>query len=510
MELIKEKEEYLDVLFSGKERVSVNTDVIVPDSKPDVLKVLEVNARTVITDKGITNGAVYAEGKLFANILYIPDSDTSGICSVKAEMDFKMRKEEAKAGKEMRLFVNTDVLKADFGIINSRKLSVRADIEVYYEAVGKRELETVSGFEGGKGEFVTKSIQLSCIGAADESGFMIRDTIEIPAGKASADEIIKTDACISVTEYKPLGGKVISNGTLDVCVLYLSNDMSIEHTSYEIPFTEVFDVYGLEEGSKCDLDISIDDIAAEITEDNDGEKRLISIECSATARIVSHEDKRLCIIDDCYCPGMDMKAEYEKVTLKDHIDDINAKNSFKEIIPPDQKMPEMMKVYNVIAQAEPTSVKASDGAVTAEGRIKTYILYITDDPKCSVYSLKKDIPFSYTFENRNVREGMICDAKIRADGITFSVNGAGSVEFRCILTADIAVTKNEDIKLIRSIEVHPKEDNNDIVIYFVKDGDTVWDIAKKYAVKKDDITAVNSLENETVQAGQKILIPICR
>ena len=47
-----------------------------------------------------------------------------------------------------------------------------------------------------------------------------------------------------------------------------------------------------------------------------------------------------------------------------------------------------------------------------------------------------------------------------------------------------------------------------VIIYVVKDGDTLWKIAKKYGSTVDDIVRVNGIENpDKINIGEKIYIP---
>ena len=141
MELIKENEEYLEVLHTGTEKISVDGDVIVPDVKPDVLKVLQVDAFAGLTDKGITNGAVYVEGRLNVNILYIPDSEEEGIGCIKASFNFKDRIENPEIMPEMKLKISCDVSRVEFTLLNSRKLSIKSTVSCNYEIVGEKMIE---------------------------------------------------------------------------------------------------------------------------------------------------------------------------------------------------------------------------------------------------------------------------------------------------------------------------------------------------------------------------------
>ena len=49
-----------------------------------------------------------------------------------------------------------------------------------------------------------------------------------------------------------------------------------------------------------------------------------------------------------------------------------------------------------------------------------------------------------------------------------------------------------------------------MVIYFVKPGDTLWKIAKRYRSTVEDIARVNNIENpDRISVGQQLFIPKC-
>ena len=69
----------------------------------------------------------------------------------------------------------------------------------------------------------------------------------------------------------------------------------------------------------------------------------------------------------------------------------------------------------------------------------------------------------------------------------------------------------EDANINIIDEVKMKEDNNNLnpsmIVYIVKEGDTIWDIAKKYKTSVAKIANINELPDENkLDIGQKILI----
>jgi len=507
MELIKEKEQYIQVLAKNNEKISVEGDIIVPDVKPDVLKVLQVDAVSHIKDKGITSGGVYVEGVLNVNILYIPDSDEETTGCIKASFEFRDRFDCADISNNMKLKMHCDVSRIEFTLLNSRKLAIKALVGVCYEILGERELEIPCGFDGESGECLKTSYSLNKIAVDEESEFIVRDSMEIPAGKQSVNEILKTDAKITQRDIKAVSQKLIAKGVLEICVLYRANDGGVDFCVGEFPFTEVFDAYNLEETDNCSLELDIGEIFTETAEDSDGDIRIINFECSVNAGLRGERTTDVKVISDCYFPGMNTQITYKKENICCIAGTISEQKSIKEIIAPDSKLPQLVKIYNVIGETEITKTQTLDGQVAVEGKLRVYILYLTDNKKCAVYTFKKDIPLSYTFSCENARPGMQAEAKVIVDHISYNINSMGEIELRAILGFDIKVCEEKCVELMCDVTAEERTESKDIIIYFVKNNDTIWDIAKKYAVRCSDIITVNSLDDTTLHQGQKLLIP---
>ena len=55
-------------------------------------------------------------------------------------------------------------------------------------------------------------------------------------------------------------------------------------------------------------------------------------------------------------------------------------------------------------------------------------------------------------------------------------------------------------------ECAEQTDTPSAAIYIVQKGDTLWDISKKYRTGEESIALLNTLENNEIHEGQKILI----
>ena len=103
------------------------------------------------------------------------------------------------------------------------------------------------------------------------------------------------------------------------------------------------------------------------------------------------------------------------------------------------------------------------------------------------------------------------EAQLKADirHTSYNLNSAGELELRCILSLSSNIVNRRKIKVINSLEKGDEGGvKNGIVIYFVQNGDTLWDIAKHYSVTCSEITEFNKLEEgKELSVGERLFIP---
>ena len=339
--------------------------------------------------------------------------------------------------------------------------------------------------------------------------FNIRENLEIPNAQSSVNEVLKIDVRISDTDYKTVTGKVVIKGEAGICVLYTNEEMDIEFTEADIPFTEVLDSEDVSEDTMCDIEYSVCGIESKIEEDSDGDRRLIALDIAVEAQLKAEEEIAFDMISDCYIPGERTITEAEEVEIEELAASPSMQNTIREVIDFGDNGPKVSEVYNVITKASVQKVQLQRGKLLCEGKIEAYILYLSESADNPVYSIKKDIPFSYMMECEVPTDGM--EAQLKADirHTSYNLNSAGELELRCILALSSNIVNRRKIKVINSVEKGEEGGiKNGIVIYFVQNGDTLWDIAKRYSVTCGEIKEFNKLEeNRALTAGERLFIP---
>jgi hypothetical protein len=344
-----------------------------------------------------------------------------------------------------------------------------------------------------------------------EREFVVREVMEIPSGKSSICEILKVDSKICDKEIKALTGKAVIKGTANISVLYSGDNSSIEFTEADIPFTEVVDIPDLIEDADCDMDCAICDMFYKISEDNDGDMRIVNVEFAVNAQISAYRTVETEIIEDCYVPGCEMSIERCEERLEEVICCPTAQSTLREIVTIDDGAPQISGIYHIITKASVTDTQAENGRVSVSGRVDAYILYITDGGESPVYSCKREIPFSVMIDSPGSARGMDCAIKAEVEHASYSLNMANEVELRIILRVNAKVIRERRLELVSEMsEAVEKRGESGIIIYFVQNDDSLWDISKRYGVSIDSVMKFNGISaDENIACGRRLIIPTC-
>ena len=509
MELIKERASIGEVVFSGSFETAADADLIVPDIKPDIAKILQVDAAAYISSKNISDGRLTVSGKICFTVIYMPDSETPVPQVMRTSVDFSHRAENPKISENCNAIVNADIGKVDFHVINSRKLSLKAIAVIYSDIISERTVEFASSAEENA-EVCTEQIALNTLLGMHDEEFLIKDSIEIPSGKSSIGELLKVDCKLCDKEIKSLTEKIVLKGTLNVNILYTDTNNCIEYTEAELPFTEVFDFPDLYEDDICNINLRICDFGFDTSPDSDGDMRIINLELVVCAEMKSERKGSFTAIKDCFMPGCKTKLYYSETELTKAATCASAQSTLRDSAAVPSNAPGLKSVYNVPVKAVITKAEVSSGKISVSGKAECYIQYITDDAQTPLYCFRKDIPFEYLLDCPDALPGAEASVDAQICHTSYHLNVAGEVEIRCILTISAKALSAEKMQFISDAENEeiPKDKRKGIVIYFVQPGDTLWKISKEYCVSSEDIAEFNALsDRNNLSAGQRLIIP---
>ena len=153
-----------------------------------------------------------------------------------------------------------------------------------------------------------------------------------------------------------------------------------------------------------------------------------------------------------------------------------------------------------------------------ESKINTKIMYeaelnikfIFENSQKQINIKDAKIPFEYTIENLQNGEMLNtnCDMGIKSQD--FIIQDGGDINCNIDVQADTSMYRTANLNMIDSIQEDGEREEQDysLVIYIVKKGDTLWNIAKEFGSTVDGIARTNGIEDRNkIYPGQKLYIP---
>lgn len=512
--LCKEKVKASEILCSEYLKQTAQADIIVPDICPDVLKVLRVSARAFITNKNIQQDRVYIGGVIKVNLLYLPEDDLCGkIKCINHSFDFNHMQEVPGAKAGMNLMVDTECENITCELINSRKLSVRAELGISIKITEETELEFATGPDDNSC-LCTRCTPLKILSSSldFDREMTIRETLSIPQGKPIPGEFLKIDARPSSCELKTFDGRATLRGDMKLSILYGGEnpeESPVEFLEFSLPFTEVFDIAEMKEAFETEHDIITKNINCNII---NSDTPSLDVEILAGVFLKASETAEISVIDDAFSEKENLDIRKKACTVERFLDSFYVQLPQKEIFEVPEYLPEIKKVCDISLAPSVCDISIADGKIQVKGKTVANLLYITSSPELPVAGCEQEYEFSHSFDLPCACENAVCEAKVTPEHISYTLTGDRLIELRIITALSVKCLSSDKTMLIEEIgETDEKPETlPEILIYFTKTGDTLWNIAKKYHISPDKIAYDNDLSPNNLDMpfknGEKIKI----
>ena len=509
-EVKKEKVRIDKTLSQQSPQVMVDCDVIVPDRKSDVLKVLQVDAGISITSRELREGIVSIGGKIDYAILYLSE-DANTVESILISQPYNHMEEIVQAGPGMHCFVDSDISHVEFSLVNSRKIAIKTIADLSIDVIDKMEIDVMSEIEDEGLQYKTTAFKAVETLVGVNRKISVSDRLSVPSGKQTIDEILKFDVAIYNRDVKIINNKVIVKGDVVVNTLYVpEEDGGITYMEHSVPFTEILDVEGIDESLRSDVRLRVCDKSLGVAADDDNDKRVLEMSVTIDVDIRASRIDNVQAVSDCYAVGGEIETANKYMEVDQISDVVSIAHTLRDIVKFADDIPRATHIYNVIAKPYVTSALVEGGRIILEGTLDTYVLYISENADSPVYTYKYELPFTISEDAAGSDSASsTVQARLQLEHLSFNINAAGEVEVRAFVSGKAEVGSVSGINVVCEItqsEVETAEYPS-LVMCFVEKDENLWDIAKHYRVRQSDIMQANKMETQTLQEGTGLIIP---
>lgn len=489
----------------------VEDDINVPDTKSDVGRIVLSEGKLRIEDMKMTEHYARVAGKVQYQILYAADGEGGRLCAMQGKLSFEemVYMEEEPKGQ---LFLKASSVEMNVTVIHSRKLNVKASVEMEIASEGEKEMAVTTDVEGAENvykKFQTK--ELLKLHTVKKDIYRIKEEIRLPGTKENIGTVLYCETALRKLDTRLGTDELLLRGELQVFCLYESQDGRADFTEQNVPFEGKLECYGAEDSMYHCLYADIGDSNLDIRMDEDGEMRVFGVEAALEVRCAVYTEEKTDILEDLYALDKEVVPKREDMNLETLVMQNLSRCKMSEQLALPELKDNILQICHSSGSMQIEYTEITPEGIRVEGVLNVSFLYIKADDDVPYDVWQGMVPFSHLIENSGITPEMKCDISGTLEQLGVSLMGSEEVEVKAALSFQIFLRRPVGVSNITEVECAPmdkKELENapGIVGYVVKDGDDLWSLAKKYRTTEEGIMEVNQMENNILKSGERILI----
>ncbi len=491
MELEKEYSclEKNEVVFNKTVNVDKNYQETPEAYLDDIFKVVKCTAHSYVTSCDIKNAVVYIFGKTEICLTYFNEDNELLYTDFVEDFSENIAIDEVSE----YAFAVADICNkyCNYRIINQRRIDIHSSFAVNVNVYDKKSCPCVCKCENSK--LKVSEEKISYVENAAISKIDIEESFDIPSNSNGINRVVSFETNVTLIDSKTIKDKALIKSNVALSVLYTDNDNKIDKAEFNFEISKIIEITGVDEKSSCIVKIQKGSlyIKAKSSADNTGGKIELYGDLSLSVLVVKQQDKR--IVSDGYIIGRKTKNDYTSFDcLTDGQYVCNNSNSKLSL----DLSASITKIYDLNVAVIGCSVKHNKLCIEFEVRVlaetsEQGMQYITqnktvevDSEKCSSLCFAFVTSFDYTIVNEK----------------NISVN--------VMYTYSAYVGRSKKVNVLTEIVcLNDTVDYPALTLYFAKQNEKLWDIAKQFSSDTELIKKENNITCENLDSNKVIIIP---
>ena len=474
-------------------------ELIVPDSFPDVGRIVSCSAQATLRGKECSTGSVVISGAVQAVCLYEPETE-GGAKSLEAYLPFTVRMDSPGVSPSVQVVTRLRVKSCEARMLNSRKVILRILIACLAEGYEQTE-QTLCEVQDAPPELQQKLREYTLIlpRQTGEKSFSMTEEADIPEEKPAASRIVLCTMLPGITEKKMVGGKALFKGKLLCACLYQTEDGLFESVTQQFPFSQFCEMSEEESEAELAVDPILTGFDAQIT----AEGRRLVISADITAQCLASDAQVVTVCEDAYVTKGELKPVWTEYDFSCRLDRQQMSATVRRNLEAHGKgvlwsdfwldFPETEQNGDTVRISAPTEIQA---------------VYYDEEGRLQAVRAKAEAE---------------CESALHADALCVVSNaltadsyvllGASGAEARVDTEVCMASFAPEALRTLSGGQIEEKTDGAAekpvVILKVISARRSVWDLAKEYGTSVEAIRAANGSLHTEAEAGELLLIPKC-
>ena len=428
-------------------RVQETAESVVPDTDPDIGRVVSVRTNVLLKSKDLTSRGVQVTGEMQAALLYITESETAVSCvQLRREfsMDFELGQIQAEALTQIRL----SVASTEARVLNPRKVAVT------------------------------------------EKTFAVSEQFRFPEAKGEPARLLSQEVGFTLEEVQQVGSRAVVKGTAVVTVYYLSKDADYPlRAQFSVPFSQIVDTGTASEGTSS-AHVELTSAYFDLIDTISGEKAL-DVELHALLELVSREELNTAWFSDAYCNRMPCACLTQTTTLTTVAPAKKLRLDGEGLVSIAEDCEDVLCVLPFLAQLTRTENELS--ALTCLD-----VLYRSKGGGIAAVRRLFELEKGEISPATRLGDGRLCGEDFRPEGTSLRARLSLEVQTQNVETREI--TALTGVTLDEDAAWRPESLPN---VTLVRNGEALWELAKRC---HSSVGAIEALNGETIHTADALLL----
>lgn len=499
---------------SAFSQITLEDDYIIPDSRPDVRKVIHTRGNVVFEEPRISNQALWINGRVDFHVLYRSEDEETKLENVEGSVPFqeKLSMDGLEETDRIRLTGYLEDLSAS--IINSRKLAVRALVEFRAAAENEETVELATGLVDAEEQVQTRiqQYQVANLKYSQKDVLRIRKELELPTARPNIGELLFQSVDVRNLEGYLENDAIVVQGEAKICVLYRSEgDGTIECCEISEPIQGRVDSR-LSDGTGIAW-ITVEPGAADVAvrEDYDGEQRGLGVEMNFDIEAKVWTEENVPVLADLYALDRTVIPGQQKLAMERLLVQNQTKLRLADQFSLEEDQEKILQICCCCGAVHLESLEMEERGLMAEGTLSVHLLYRTGDELLPVSHTQVFLPIEQLVEFPRSDGEVRYHLQAGMEQLQANLLDGAAFEVKAMVSLNVIAFEEVIVDNMTEVEEEPLDREElqrqpGIVGYVVKEGELLWDIARKYHTTVDRISSANDISAEDLPTGRKLLI----
>lgn len=493
-----------EIVYEGSAEQPVDCDVTLPDYCPDIMRILRCTITPGIATAGASGDRVTAEGTAVVRVIYVSDSGRISCYEQTVPFSKSINVSGLEENVCVRAVASTQY--CNCRAVNQRRADIHGCIAISFTVTAIKKQEILCGVNGAGVQLRKKSMKISDMICRLEKMFVLNEVKELDEDSPAVLRILHTRACARVSEVKAITNKILLKGEVWAKITYCTDDGQVCCVEHTMPISQIIEAEGIDENTNNCVHLDVCSFEAVPKADSAGEMKLMDITARVTAFVTACCEKELETVCDAYSTEYEADCEKQMMSLE------TLSGAFSDIclcrgtIEAPEAVADITDVWCTGVTEKSFIVS---GKVKISGSLSVCVLYQSADSQPCM--AEKSIDYEYerdvSVQGANAR----CEPWVYPGECVASAGGSGKIEIKAEINISAEIYEINEDRIISNISVDESKTRQStaaaLTIYYSEQGESVWNIARRYNTTVEAVMNENGLDSETVGSRRMLLIP---